>query len=126
MSDPALQVFMESQKETNQRLTDTMTSIAETVSRLEQEAVRYEAVAGEVEKIHIEIDTVKDTLNAHSIAIEFVKGARKIFIAVLTALILAGGGIWFQAYKASLAEQPSPTDKLLIEVLKELKKPKDG
>lgn len=117
MSDK-LDVFMESQRETNQRLTDTMSSIADTVNRLEQEAVRYETVTNDVGRLETDLKHLEETVNAHSVAIEFVKGARKIFIAVLTAMILAGGGVWYQAVTTA---DDIETKKLLLEVVKQLK-----
>ena len=116
MSDK-LDLFIESQKEANATNAETMKALANTVSQIKEDVIRFEAVDNDVTAVQSLIREMQRTIDSHSIAIEFVKGARKIFIAVLTAMVLAGGGVMWQV----VSPTDSNTDKAILELLKDIK-----
>lgn len=118
MSDK-LDLFIESQKQTNERITQTLDTLADTVNRLEKDAVRYESLENRVTKTEAHQEKTDAALLEFAKGFEFVKNAKQVYIAILTAMILAGGGVLWQSVSSSSNEEA--TQKLLLELVKEIK-----
>ena len=87
-----LDLFIESQRETNRTLAATMEKIADSVHDLEKHTV-------EVQNLATTVSDHEGRLKQIERSMDFVKGAKHVFIALIIALIIGSAAAVWQVVK---------------------------
>lgn len=113
MTMDKLDLFITSQQKTNEALASTMEKIADSVNDLEKHTVAVQGLASTVADHETRLKPIEQSM-------DFVRGAKHVFIALIIALVIGSAATVWQVVKND--KGVSRAD--LIEIIKAIKESK--